>query len=421
MIFYFLFIRIAALLGHRKARLLVRGQAETIPALAAQSQPAAGKGPVWIHAASAGEFEQARPLIERIKAQHPQQKIVVTFFSPSGYELRKDYGLADGVYYLPFATRRNAKRFLNALQPRMAFFIKYEFWPAYIRELKKRDIPFYSVSSIFRPGQVFFRLWGKGQLRLLRAFTRLYVQDEASQRLLAGHGVHNASVAGDTRFDRVESITRSLASQAGLDERLAPVAEFAEGCQRLIVAGSTWHKDEQLLARYMSAANYPLPAKLILVPHETDEAHLHFIFNLFKGRFVRYSDASRMTSAVSRRNLLGRAQVLLIDTVGLLSSVYRFGQAAYVGGGFGEGIHNTIEAAVYGLPVVFGPNYHTFREAQGLIDAGAARSVSRFSELENALNTALDRHEEIGAKAAAYVQSELGATDRIYTELFGNS
>ncbi len=418
MIFYFLFIRIAALFGHRKARLLVRGQAETIPALAAQSQPAAGKGPVWIHAASAGEFEQARPLIERIKAQHPQQKIVVTFFSPSGYELRKDYGLADGVYYLPFATRRNAKRFLNALQPRMAFFIKYEFWPAYIRELKKRDIPFYSVSSIFRPRQVFFRLWGKGQLRLLRAFTRLYVQDEASQRLLAGHGVHNASVAGDTRFDRVESITRSLASQAGLDERLAPVAEFAEGCQRLIVAGSTWHKDEQLLARYMSAANYPLPAKLILVPHETDEAHLHFIFNLFKGRFVRYSDASRMTSAVSRRNLLGRAQVLLIDTVGLLSSVYRFGQAAYVGGGFGEGIHNTIEAAVYGLPVVFGPNYHTFREAQGLIDAGAARSVSRFSELENALNTALDRHEEIGAKAAAYVQSELGATEKIYKELF---
>jgi 3-deoxy-D-manno-octulosonic-acid transferase len=171
----------------------------------------------------------------------------------------------------------------------------------------------------------------------------------------------------------------------------------------------------------MSDANYPLPAKLILVPHETDEAHLHFIFNLFKGRFVRYSDASRMTSAMSRRNLLGRAQVLVIDTVGLLSSVYRFGQAAYVGGGFGEGIHNTIEAAVYGLPVVFGPNYHTFREAQGLIDAGAARSVSRFSELENALNTALDRHEEIGAKAAAYVQSELGATDRIYTELFGNS
>ena len=418
MIFYFLFIRIAALFGHRKARLLVRGQAETIPALAAQSQPAAGKGPVWIHAASAGEFEQARPLIERIKAQHPQQKIVVTFFSPSGYELRKDYGLADGVYYLPFATRRNAKRFLNALQPRMAFFIKYEFWPAYIRELKKRDIPFYSVSSIFRPGQVFFRLWGKGPLRLLRAFTRLYVQDEASQRLLAGHGVHNASVAGDTRFDRVESITRSLASQAGQDERLAPVAEFAEGCQRLIVAGSTWHKDEQLLARYMSAANYPLPAKLILVPHETDEAHLHFIFNLFKGRFVRYSDASRMTSAVSRRNILGRAQVLVIDTVGLLSSVYRFGQAAYVGGGFGEGIHNTIEAAVYGLPVVFGPNYHTFREAQGLIDAGAARSVSRFSELENALNTALDRHEEIGAKAAAYVQSELGATEKIYKELF---
>lgn len=419
MIFYFLFIRIAALFGHRKARLLVRGQAKTIPALAARKQPAAGKRPVWIHAASAGEFEQARPLIERIKAQHPQQQIVVTFFSPSGYELRKDYDLADGVYYLPFATRRNAKRFLNALQPCMAFFIKYEFWPAYIRELKKRNIPFYSVSSIFRPGQVFFRLWGKGQLRLLRAFTHLYVQDEASRRLLAEHGVHNASVAGDTRFDRVVDITRSLRSKEGLEAQLEPVAQFAEGCQRLIVAGSTWHKDEELLSRFIANDSSPL-TKLILVPHEIDETHLHFIFNLFKGRFVRYSDVCRMPSDGSRRNLLQRAQILVIDTVGLLSSVYRFGQTAYIGGGFGEGIHNTIEAAVYGLPVVFGPNYRSFREAQGLIDAGAAQSVSRYSELGNALNTALDCHEELGAKAAAYVQSELGATDKIYKELFNN-
>ena len=376
------------------------------------------RGAVWIHAASVGEFEQARPLIERIK-DRSAAKIVVTFFSPSGYEARKSYDLADGVYYLPLSTRRKAKKFLEALQPSMAIFVKYEFWPAYLKELKKRGIPTYSISAIFRPTQRFFHWYGRSSLRLLKCFTHIYVQDEASRRLLAEHGIHDSSVAGDTRFDRVAQVKERSELSLQHSDRLTPIAQFVEGCGRVIIAGSTWPKDEVLLAKYVERVNeLTNECKLILVPHELDEEHLRMIFNLFQGRFVRYSAVSEMSNAVSRLNILRRANVLLIDTMGMLSSIYRFGHVAYIGGGFGAGIHNTIEAAVYGVPVVFGPNYHHFREAQGLIDAGAARSIKTYSELEAALDTALEQYDTIGAKAAEYVQSELGATDKIYKEIF---
>jgi len=416
--FYFLIIRIAALLGHKKARLLVRGQKETISKL--KSQIANLQSPIWFHAASVGEFEQARPLIERLKANGEKRPIIVTFFSPSGYEARKGYDKADGVYYLPFATRRNAKRFLDALQPSMAIFVKYEFWPAYLRELKKRDIPTYSICSIFRPKQLFFRWWGKAHLNLLRCFTHIFVQDETSLALLAQHGITNTSVAGDTRFDRMAAVKKTADAN-----RLTPIAQFAQGCEQVIVAGSTWPKDEILLAKYMNTDRFAdriqstdQVTKLILVPHELDEKHLHFFFNLFQGRMVKYSAVSAMNDPVSRQNILQHAKVLLVDTMGLLSSIYRFGQAAYIGGGFGVGIHNTIEAAAYGMPVVFGPNYHHFREAQGLIDAGAARSIKNYNELAAALTTALEQHEYLSTKAAKYVLSELGATERIYKEIF---
>ena len=409
--FYFLIIRIAALLGHKKARLLVRGQKETISNL--KSQISNLNSPIWFHAASVGEFEQARPIIERLKANGEKRPIIVTFFSPSGYEARKGYDKADGVYYLPFATRRNDKRFLDALRPSMAIFVKYEFWPAYLRELKKRNIPTYSICSIFRPEQVFFKWWGRGYRKVLHCFTHLFVQDEASRALLAQYGITNASVAGDTRFDRMQEVMAN--GRMANSERLTPIAQFAEGCEQVIVAGSTWPKDEVLLAKYMSTDQV---TKLILVPHELDEKHLHFIFNLFQGRMVKYSAVSAMTDAVSRQNILQHAKVLLVDTMGLLSSIYRFGQAAYIGGGFGVGIHNTIEAAAYGMPVVFGPNYHHFREAQGLIDAGAARSIKNYNELAAALTTALEQHEYLSTKAAEYVLSELGATERIYKEIF---
>ena len=406
MFFYFLIVRIAAFFGHTKARALVRGQRATLDKEHI-AQMKNLQGCVWIHAASVGEFEQARPLIEQLREEQPHRRIVLTFFSPSGYEMRKDYDKVDAVLYLPFATRRNAKRFLEALQPQMAIFVKYEFWPAYLKALKKRGIPTYSISAIFRPTQRFFHWYGKAALGLLKCFTHIFVQDEQSLQLLTAHGIQDASVAGDTRFDRVSKISCLIAQKRDTDPRLRLIHAFTEGCPRVIVAGSTWPQDEELLARYIE--QYP-DTKLILVPHEIDEKHLHYIFNLFLGRFVRYSRTTE-TAMI-------HANVMVIDRMGLLSSIYGFGHAAYIGGGFGVGIHNTIEAAVYGLPVLFGPNYHHFREAQGLIDAGAARSINNYSELEAALNTALDQYQEIGAKSAAYVQSELGATEKIYNNIF---
>ena len=408
-----------------KFSILFRGQRNTLRA-EQKAQLEACRGAVWIHAASVGEFEQARPLIEQLKIHNSQFKIVVTFFSPSGYEARKNYELADGVFYLPFATHLNAKRFIETLQPGMAIFVKYEFWPAYLKALKKRSIPTYCISAIFRPTQRFFHWYGASARRVLKCFTHIYVQDEASRRLLAEHGIHECSVAGDTRFDRVIEIVESQKSKdLSAQSNLTPVAQFTEGAERVLIAGSTWPEDEELLEAYLENTECRIQntdsgkrVKLILVPHETDEQHLHFIFNLFQGRMVRYSTINAMPSNMSRLNILRNAQVMVIDTMGLLSSIYRFGQVAYIGGGFGVGIHNTIEAAVYGVPVVFGPNYHHFREAQGLIDAGAARSIKNYSELEAALNTALDQHETIGAKAAEYVQSELGATEKIYKSIF---
>lgn len=404
-----------------KLKALFRGQRATLDT-EHRAVLEANRGAVWIHAASVGEFEQARPLIEQLRIKNKQLKIVVTFFSPSGYEARKNYDQADAVLYLPFATRRKAKRFIETLQPQMAIFVKYEFWPAYLRTLKKQGIPTYSISAIFRPTQRFFHWYGHSALRVLKCFTHIFVQDEASRRLLAEHGVHDCSVAGDTRFDRVKQVMEGLkVPDTPLAAKLTPIAQFVEGAEHVLVAGSTWPEDEKLIQRWMDtmmSGDASHGTKLILVPHELNEEHLHFIFNLFQGRYVQYSAVSAMPSNMSRLNILRRANVMVLDTMGLLSSIYRFGHVAYIGGGFGVGIHNTIEAAVYGVPVIFGPNYTHFREAQGLIDAGAARSIKTYSELEAALSTAFEQHETIGAKAAEYVESELGATGKIYKQIF---
>ena len=402
----------------KKIIALLKGQREALDKEhIAQLQ--ALRGAIWIHSASVGEFEQARPIIERLRETGERLKIVLTFFSPSGYELRKNYELVDGVFYLPFPNRHNANKFIDALQPSKVLFVKYEFWPPYLRVLKKRGIPTYSISAIFRPTQRFFHWYGKSSLNLLKCFTHLYVQDEASRALLAEHGIANCTVTGDTRFDRVKAIVDSQKSK--VDSRFTPITQFVQGAERVLVAGSTWPKDEVLLQKYIEDLRLKIEdcsAKLILVPHEINEEHLHFIFNLFEGKMVKYSVISNMPSNESRVNILQHAQVMVLDTIGLLSSIYRFGQVAYIGGGFGVGIHNTIEAAVYGVPVLFGPNYHHFREAQGLIDAGAARSISNYAELEEAIETAFANHETIGKKAADYVQSELGATEKIYKEIF---
>ncbi len=415
---------------------LFKGQRETLDKEHI-AQLEALRGAIWIHSASVGEFEQARPIIERLVERQKtvslkdKRPIVLTFFSPSGYELRKNYELVDGVFYLPFPNRRNANKFIDALLPSKVLFVKYEFWPPYLRALKKRGIPTFSVSAIFRPTQRFFHWYGKSSLNLLKCFTHLYVQDEASRALLAEHGIENCTVTGDTRFDRVVKIADAVRSETAnavgspLAVRLTPIAQFVQGAERVLVAGSTWPKDEVLLKQYIEDCRLKIDdcsTKLILVPHEINDEHLHFIFNLFEGRIVKYSAVTGDGLPVmgeSRFNILQHAQVMVLDTIGLLSSIYRFGQVAYIGGGFGVGIHNTIEAAVYGVPVLFGPNYHHFREAQGLIDAGAGKSVSNYEELAEAIETAFANHEEIGAKAAQYVESELGATEKIYKYIFG--
>lgn len=437
---YFLMIRIAALFGHRKARLIIKGQREVAKQTAAPLMWGESQGevypsgaencerPIWFHSASVGEFEQARPIIEKLRQERPHEKILLTFFSPSGYELRKNYGLVDKVLYLPFATPLRVKKFLDAVQPKMAIFVKYEFWPAYLKEIHKRGIPLYSVSAIFRPDQLFFKPWGKWYLRLLGNFDYIFVQDEASKLLLenalgalkgsdkkSGAAMPEIVVSGDTRFDRVVRIASGTPFLSGAETQTNAVAnplrlveQFVEGCGKVLVAGSTWPQDEALLAQYVAARP---DVKLVLVPHEIDSKHLHYIFNLFEGRMMYYSE--------TRNYMPTGVRVLVIDTIGMLSSIYRYGHVAYIGGGFGVGIHNTIEAAVYGMPVIFGPHYERFREAKDLIRVGAAASVKTYPQLETVLDNAFARHEEMGKNALEYVESELGATERIYNAIIG--
>lgn len=409
---YFLLVQIAAWLGHHKAKLLIQGQASALAQIKAWRETVRGNV-LWVHVSSVGEFEQARPLIEYIRSYHDcylhSYKIVLTFFSPSGYELRSNYNLANLVTYLPMPTRANAKKLIAALEPKMAIWVKYEFWPAYLHELKRCNIPVYIIAAIFRPRQLFFRPWGGLYRSLLKCFTHLFVQDEASAQLLLKHGIKQVTVAGDTRFDRVmriageakpvEEIQRFVDSRMFQDP-LCPIH------YRVLVAGSTWPKDERLLARFMTEHE---DVRLVLVPHEITEDHMQTIFQLFQGRCVRFTQATQQN--------IGTCRVLVLDTLGILASVYQYADAAYIGGGFGKGIHNTIEAAVYGIPVVFGPKYQHFREAIGLIHAGAACSVHNYRELDKGLTVAFDQHAEQGALARQYVESELGATDKIMKKI----
>ena len=352
---------------------------------------------IWFHAASLGEFEQGRPLIEAIRARYPEYGILLTFFSPSGYEVRKNYRGADVVCYLPFDKRRNVRKFLDIAHPCMAFFIKYEFWKNYLDELHKRQIPVYSVSSIFRRGQVFFKWYGGTYRNVLRDFSHLFVQNELSKRFLAKIGIQQVTVVGDTRFDRVLQI-RDEAKDLPLVER------FKNGATTFI-AGSSWQPDEDLFIDYFN--NHP-EVKMIIAPHVIDENHLVEITGKLKRPYVFYTRADE-------RNI-AKADCLIVNCFGLLSSIYRYGEIAYIGGGFGVGIHNTLEAAVYGIPVIFGPKYQNFQEAVGLIEAGGAYSVKNREELYGLLDRLLADEtfrKEAGAKAGAYVTGHAGATDKI--------
>lgn len=382
---------------NEKARKLKKGQGDVFKTLKEKVQ--ADKKYVWFHAASLGEFEQGRPVIEQLKKENPEINILLTFFSPSGYEIRKNYSGADVICYLPLDTRSNAKRFLNTVKITKAIFIKYEFWPNFLMALKKREIPVYSISAIFRPEQVFFKWYGGWYKSLLKSFQQIFVQDIDSMRLLESNGIKNVVVAGDTRFDRVSD----LAKQA---KNIPIVESFVKGCTKVIVAGSSWPKDEELLVRYLKSH---ADVKLILVPHEIHESHISGIIKLTGENHVRYSQAESKDLTSER--------CLIVDTIGLLSSIYRYGQLAYIGGGFGVGIHNTLEAAVWSLPVVFGPNYQRFREARELITEGGGFPINNYEEMETLLNRLLADNTKAAGIAGEYVKRNTGAKNLIIKTL----
>jgi len=357
---------------------------------------------MWIHAPSLGEFEQGRPVIEAFRKQYPDYAIVLTFFSPSGYEVRKNYNGVDYVFYLPADTKRNARKFCELLNPSVAMFVKYDFWRNYLYQLKKRGTPTYVFSSIFRPQQLFFKWYGGWYRKLLRCFTSIFVQDENSRNLLLTIGIQNVKIGGDTRFDRVYDLVSQAKSQ--------PLIELFAGSDKVIVAGSTWIDDEQLLLNYVN--NHDV--KLIIAPHETHAANVERIESYSKKKIVRYSVAQNDAS------VLIEAKVLIIDCIGLLSSLYKYGQMAYIGGGFGKGIHNTLEAATYGVPVVFGPKYQKFREACQLIEIGAAKSINNIDEITAAFDAYFADNQlctESGKKAANYVDQMRGGTKLILEQV----
>ena len=388
-----------------KLRKMWQGERDAVQTLRKKVDPDADY--IWFHAASLGEFEQGRPLMEQIKKSYPQYKILLTFFSPSGYEVRKNYEGADIITYLPIDTVGNARQFLRTVRPVMAFFIKYEFWYNYLHILQYRGIPAYSVSSIFRPDQVFFKWYGRGYGRVLKCFTRFFVQNEESKKLLESIGIHDTMVVGDTRFDRVLQI-KEASKQLPIVERF--VKGSPEDPKKVFVAGSSWQPDEEIFLKYF---NNHRDWKLIVAPHVIGEDHLKFIFSLIKDKkVVRYTQATEDNVA--------EADVLIIDCFGLLSSVYHYGDVAYVGGGFGVGIHNVLEAAVWGMPVLFGPNNKHFAEAQGLLQSGGGIEIEdyeTFSLIMSQLSDGSAYYDTCGQEAGAFVQSLAGATKKVLSSV----
>ena len=382
-------------LFNEKVRKMWRGERDAFRILREKVDPAAQY--VWFHAASLGEFEQGRPLMERLRKEHPEYKILLTFFSPSGYEVRKNYEGADIICYLPLDTIINARRFLRAIRPVKAYFIKYEFWYNYLHILKHRGVPVYSVSSIFRPDQVFFKWYGREYSHVLKCFTHYFVQNELSKNLLAKIGITDVTVVGDTRFDRVLQIKEAA--------KQLPVVEAFKQDAKVFVAGSSWPPDEDIFIRYF---NQHKEWKLIIAPHVIGEDHLQQIEKSLVGRkVVRYTEATQENVA--------DAEVLMINCFGLLSSIYHYGDVAYVGGGFGVGIHNLLEAAVWDVPVFFGPNNQKFQEAQGLKQSGGFE-IGSYEDFEAQMNRFASEPaylQEEGRRAGLFVKSQAGAMEKI--------
>ena len=409
-VIYFVLWGIAiASLFNEKVRKMWRGEREAFKILKQKVDPNAKY--IWFHAASLGEFEQGRPLMERIRKDYPQYKILLTFYSPSGYEVRKNYEGADIICYMPVDTRLNAIRFLRLVRPVMAFFIKYEFWSNFLHILKHRNIPTYSVSSIFREDQVFFKWYGRSYAGVLKCFTRFFVQNEESKQLLKGIGITAVDVVGDTRFDRVlqikeaakhlpicEAFRTGVASSQSAD---VPHHDF-----KVFVAGSSWPPEENIFIPFF---NEHKDWRLLIAPHVIAEEHLKLILSLIKGKkVVRYTQTTPEEAA--------EADVLIIDCFGLLSSMYNYGDVAYIGGGFGVGIHNTLEAAVWNMPVIFGPNNKKFQEAQGLLKSGGGFEINTYEDFSGLMSSLMNDEtflKQAGDKAGTFVAHLAGATDKV--------
>ncbi len=403
---------------HAKARKWVSGRRNLLHRIAREVDP--DRGCIWFHFASLGEFEQGRPVLEALRARRTDKPFLVTFYSPSGYEIRKNTPLADHVYYLPADTPRNARRFVELVNPEFAVFTKYEYWPCYFQALHRRNIPLYLISAIFRPGQVFFRWYGGLFRKALRCVTFFFTQNEESLRLLAPLGHTNAVLAGDTRFDRVVTLPRT-------SKELPGIADFAAG-HPVLIAGSTWPADEVLLAGLRR--RYP-DWKFILAPHEIHEEHIHSIEKLFPDS-QRYSNMNEGADRPSTtgNQVTGHASpavdhrlpttlTLIIDNIGMLSALYGYGHVAYIGGGFGKGIHNTLEAATYGIPVIFGPNYRKFQEAKDLIAEGGGFTVADADGLATVFNELQTEERRLmaGQRSGTYVACKAGATAIIMAKI----
>lgn len=409
-VIYFVLWGIAiASLFNEKVRKMWRGEREAFKILKQKVDPNAKY--IWFHAASLGEFEQGRPLMERIRKDYPQYKILLTFYSPSGYEVRKNYEGADIICYMPVDTRLNAIRFLRLVRPVMAFFIKYEFWSNFLHILKHRNIPTYSVSSIFREDQVFFKWYGRSYAGVLKCFTRFFVQNEESKRLLEGIGITAVDVVGDTRFDRVLQI-KEAAKQLPICEAFRTGVASSQSADvphhdfKVFVAGSSWPPDENIFIPFF---NEHKDWRLLIAPHVIAEEHLKLILSLIKGKkVVRYTQTTPEEAA--------EADVLIIDCFGLLSSMYNYGDVAYIGGGFGVGIHNTLEAAVWNMPVIFGPNNKKFQEAQGLLKSGGGFEINTYEDFSGLMGSLMNDEtflKQAGDKAGAFVAHLAGATDKV--------
>ena len=386
-------VRVAASFNP-KARQWVTGRqgwADTVRyLLTGNKQPIA-----WFHAASLGEFEQGRPVMEAFRAQYPTHKILLTFFSPSGYEVRKNYDGADYVLYLPADTPDNARQFVQLVRPEMVFFIKYEFWYNYLRELKAAQVPVISFSAIFRPNQLFFRPYGGFYRNMLGYFDHILVQNQASVDLLKSVGITSVTLAGDTRFDRVAQV-------AAVKKDIPVVQQFKAG-NPLLVIGSAWPEDMEVLIPFLNTFNQPL--KAIIAPHEIHDAEIDNWRGRLNRSSVRFSEANGQE--------VSGASFLFIDNIGMLSSLYQYGEFAYVGGAFKQGLHNILEAATFGMPLFFGPEYSKFQEAVDLVEEGAAFPVSSTTELSIRFGKQYDDSEKATRVSREYVQRNIGATEKV--------